>query len=350
MGMVSILIVMSEMYTEEQVMDAVRAGTGEIHGSDSMATNIILGAVAMKLVKGNVVANDSTPETADYSRAPDYTSRAIAAQSSQEIGELIVEGTDRLSKSIARYERPLDFETDHPLPHHVFKPTLFAEGSTVAENPVGRLMISCEDPSATDWSQQNIVAWLHLEGGEEAPCDPLERSETTLAQTLNVVRTKIRDPIAGIDRDAYYLEVIARYTGGHSNFNDGVMHEAKYGKPIGAAGAIVKANVFWALDTAITYYENIYIAGNKHPGLSYSDYRDAGCLDDNLMLDWHKGEAYVRSRVDETDEKSGGWPKLKDHTRNVLTMDKVQRENVERYKASIRAGMNSEARLATTVT
>lgn len=97
------------------------------------------------------------------------------------------------------------------------------------------------------------------------------------------------------------------------------------------------ADLFWALDMAITYYEGVHIAGNKHPGLTYADYREAGCLNDDLTLDNAKALAYIRSHMDdETVKRSRVWPVLRNWEETTVTMDPAARAAIEKHKSYLR--------------
>lgn len=291
----------------------------------------------MKLFAGHLPGEEEsrTHESPDWNQPPDYALRAIRAQSSRELGELIADGANRLSKSVASYCDSFHIRRDEQAEGQFsLHPMIFAEGSRVAENLVGQLDIFV-DPH----NSRGNVASLGLRGGQDAPYDlhAEVKAPSHLSRWLTIREHRVTDPVLQQRIPAYYTEVTARYDGDAFRGQDGLLFEAKYGKPIEAYGHVLVADLFWALDTAITYYENVYIAGNKHPGLTYTDYRDAGCLKDDLTLDWPKAEAFVRLHMDdETTERSGGWPVLRDWETTTLTLDEDARAEVEKHKGYLR--------------
>jgi hypothetical protein len=323
-------------YSEAEVMRATHAGAQELFGRDTLAASMLAGEVAMKLLAGAVEQERPTPEAIDWNSPPDYALRAIRASSTRELTDLITNGADRLSKSIATYCNTFAYRPEEAHGTTALHPMIFAEGSRVGENLVGRLFIHVS-PDGEDF--RGGVADLSLEGGEGSSYDYLADAKPSpfLSRSLSIRQTMINDPVTKQRRPAYYPEVSVRYNGDMFRGDDGLLFEAKYGKPIDAYGHVVVADLFWALDMAITYYEGVYIAGNKHPGLTYGDYRDAGCLKDDLTLDNAKAEAYVRTYMDdETVGRRGGWPVLRNWEETTVTMDPAAREQIEKHKSYLR--------------
>lgn len=324
------------VYTEAEVMRATAASTQELFGRDTTTAAMLAGDIAMKLLAGSIGETEAlAPEVIDWTAPPDYTLRAIRASSTRELVDLIANGAERLSKSIATYCNRFAIHPEEAEGRTFLRPMIFAEGSTVAEQLVGRLHINI-DPDGT---YSGSVARLELQGGEDAPYDEFGKLKDTsyLSRELTIRRTSVTDPVTKQDRLVHYPEVSVRYQGEMFSGQDGLLFEAKYGKPIGAYGSVVVSDLFWALDMAITYYEGVYTAGLKHPGLTYADYRDAGCLRDDLTLDWAKAEAYVRSHMDDTTlPRSGGWPVLRNWEETTLAMDPAARAEIEKYRGFLR--------------
>lgn len=323
-------------FTEHEVMRAVQSGSEEIFGRDTLAASILAGEVAMKLMAGDIEDDVPTPEAIDWTAPPDYALRAIKSSSTKELAALIADGADRLSKSIATYCNTYANRPEESNGTISLNPIIFADGSTVGGNVIGRLSIytTSEDPGL-----RGDVAAMTLHGGEDAPYDYFNDagSSSYLARSMTIKRTHVNDPVANQKREVLYPEVNVRYYGDMFSGNDGLLFESKRGKPIEAYGRVLIADLFWALDMAITYYEGVYIAGIKHPGLTYADYREAGCLKDDLTLDFAKAESYVRSRMDEnTEERSGGWPVLRNREDTMVTMDPAAREQIEKHKERLR--------------
>ncbi len=324
-------------FTEAEVMRAAQAGAEELFGRDTLAASMLAGEVAMKLFAGAVNEESPTPETIDWNAPPDYALRAIRASSTRELADLIANGANRLSKSVATYCKRYAYSHDEVEGGEIIlSPMVFAEGSRVGESLVGRLFVWV-GADGSNGSSRESVAELSLEGGEDSSYNYLADTKSYLSRSLSIRQTMISDPVTQQRRPAYYPEVSVRYNGDMFRCDDGLLFEAKRGKPIEAYGHIVVADLFWALDMAITYYEGVYIAGNKHPGLTYADYRDAGCLKDDLTLDNAKAEAYVRSHIDdETVERSGGWPVLRNWGKTTVTMDPAGRAAIEEHKGYLR--------------
>lgn len=323
-------------FTETEVLRATQAGAQELFGRDTVAASVVAGEVAMKLFAGTVEEEGPTPETIDWNAPSDYAVRAIRASSTRELAGLIADGSNRLSKSIATYCNTFAHRPDEAQGKIALRPMIFAEGSKVGETLVGQLFIHV-DPRGNDF--RGCVAYLALDGGEGAPYDFLADTKPSsyLSRSLSIMTTTIKDPVTQQRRPAYYPEVSVRYNGDMFRGDDGLLFEAKYGKPVEAYGHLTVIDLFWALDMAITYYEGVYIAGNKHPGLTYADYRDAGCLKDDLTLDRAKAEAYVRSHMDDEGvERSGSWPVLRNSEETVVTMEPAARERIEEHKTNLR--------------
>lgn len=311
----------NRLHTDQEVLRIVQQATSEVLGSNELTTNRILGGVATKLAHDPLPPTEPNHETRDYSQPPNYAVRAIKARTSRELADLIAEAADRLSKSIAPYHRPFRFEEESP--KLVLTPTIFAEGSTEAQGAIGSLHI--EIGNKGEVINSGTLASLWLEDGEDMPCDPLQKSESDAPhfhQILYVRRKHVMNPISGQEEDAFYVEVSAEWLGRGFSRDDGKIHESKYGKPIGAKGEIIKAKLFWALDMAIRYYEEIYRIGNEHIGLfTYADYRDAGCLDNNLTPDHGKAD-----QITDEQKVSG-----QDHKARALVADPDNKAEVKRY-------------------
>jgi len=327
-----------QVFDSETVMRVVQASAAEVLGADTLSTNMIVGNVAMQLAAGAVPEIEvPSQEAPKYSEAPNYALRAMRARSPSELLEILREGADRLSKSVASYctnERRRGDNGGVLLLH----PHVFAEGSHEAEIVIGELSIRIEEENDNGYSSSRQVE-MWLDGGEAAPCnvsaDP--SPETRFTQSLSFIKSTLRNPLSGERQPSYFLEAAARYSGSRLHGDEGTVFEAKYGEPIGVEGAIIQANLFWALDMAITYYETVYIAGNKNVGMTYADYRDAGCLDDNLKIDPAKARAHIVMNVGQ----DGAWPVLRDFDSTVLAMDPSARsqvkEHIERMRETRRA-------------
>ena len=335
----------NRLHTSEEVLKIVRRVAGEVLGPDELATNTILGGVATRLARDTLPSAEPNHEAPDYSKPPNYAVRAIRARTSRELADLIAEAANRLSKSIADYHKPTRFEEGSR--KVVLTPTIFAEGSTVSQNPIGSLHI--EVANNGEIIDTDTVASLWLADGEDSPSDPTERfsSEGThLDQMLIIRKRRVRDPVSGEIQDAFYVEVSADWRGKGFSGGDGKVYEAKYGKPIGAEGAIIKAKLFWALDMAIRYYEEVYITGNH--GLTYADYRNAGCLNGDLLPDWEKAQACIKLPSDKTKKRSDDEAVLipRDHETTFLTMDPDSKAEVERYIADHRRYLAAQRKVA----
>lgn len=326
---------MERTYTEAEVIAAANAGAGELFGRNTLAATALAGEIAMKLIAGcETEEQDATPEAIDWNAPPDYARRAIYATSAKELADLIADGANRLNKSVASYCNSFYTRPEEAQGSIALSPYIFADGST-GDNMVGELHINV---SPGDGSYRPITS-LHLKGGEDSPYDSLAdvKAPSYLSRSLAIAQTTVRDPVTGQRLPMYYPEVTVRYNGNMFEGKNGELFKAEYGKPIEAYGHAVITDLFWALDMAVVYYEEVYGAGIKHSGLTYADYREAGCLKDDRTLDDAKAEAYIRSHMeDESVERSGGWPVLRKWQNTKVTMDPDAREKVKEYKDRLR--------------
>ncbi len=182
-------------FTEAEVMRAAQAGAEELFGRDTLAASMLAGEVAMKLFAGAVNEESPTPETIDWNAPPDYALRAIRASSTRELASLIADGANRLSKSVAthcnRHAHSRDEAEDGEI---ILSPMVFAEGSRVGENLVGRLFVRV-GADGSNGSSRESVAELSLDGGEDSSYNYLADAKPSyyLSRSLSIRETMISD-------------------------------------------------------------------------------------------------------------------------------------------------------------
>lgn len=323
-------------YSVGEVAVATRLGLEEVFGEGSPTVDLLVGrALGHLSLDGSDFARPATAEEYSFDEPPRYAERALGINSPEEVAQLITEAGTRLQRSISDY---LDNARYRDVEDLSLRPWIYREGTTYGDgdNLIGELFLETQPLDVTLGTQRASypieVASLRLRGGEDAPFnrfDDAAKETPQYEQRVTVKRRLIRDPLINAEVPLFSLEVWSGYSGGRDK--DVTIHqEAGNNGPLTQA---IKANVFWALDTAITYYESVYHAFNNHVGLTYADYRDAGCLGEDGKLDRHKAEAWVLSHISDATEMVGIWPVLGNYEQTLLHMDPEYRAKVAAYRS-----------------
>jgi hypothetical protein len=273
-------------------------------------------------------------ELADFTQPPQYALRATEVSSPQELSELIVEAAHRLSRIVPSYEHRTRHNDDSVM---LLTPSVFAEGSTHGVEPIGRLWVG----NAGHWSGGEVtvhedggepdgrieIASVTLEGGEMLPYISGDNSAPQLIQKLAVYRKDTIDPETGLTLSTFSAGTQARFSNDKDAFCESSPGGLAYTDDL-----LIQTNVLWALDKAIKYYEDVRVAAIGQSLLTYSAYRNAGCLKDDGTLDMGRCRDYVMSRSDEAQRWYGGWPILGDYDSQTVTMESSGRQSVKAYQ------------------
>ncbi len=330
-------------YSVEQVTTAARQGLGEVYGNDSPAIDVLTSRVLGHLVlDGGNVTPPSDAELSDFSKPPRYAERAISTSSPEELAALAGEACERLRRSLAPYLNDNDRWSEHELlldGVYRLNPWIFKEGGRSGEGGsiVGDLHIHADlfgNGGGFSYGDRTVLS-MELKGGEDAPYNKFDedkRKDLHSERLLEIREKTVYDPISKANVPVMYVTAQIGYGDETSRDRFG-LYKGKERDPYLVAA--VKADVFWALDMAITYYEEVYVTFQKWVGLSYADYRDAGCLDDQGYIDREKAKAYVLSQTDKTDEESAGSPELGNWDTKVVAMNADARARVEAYRSRL---------------
>lgn len=324
-------------YSAGEVASATRRGLEEVFGEGSQTADLLTRKALghLGLGESNVEPTDGD-EAYSFYDPPRYAERVLATNSAEEIAALATEAAIRLKRSISDYLDSGKYRKDGEIS---MRPWIFAEGSTSGDPDglIGELFINIKpyDPAYKYRSLYQETVSLSLRGGEEAPFDRFDEVQDKASQyeqRLIVEYGTVKDPLTNADVPVGRVNVWAGYKAKGDN---GIMLHQEKGEN-GLLTDTLKANIFWALDTAITYYESAYHCGWNVTGLTYADYRDAGCLDETGRFDWEKAEAWVLSHRTEDEEQAGKIPELGDFDKNRLVMDSEYRAKIMSYRSQMR--------------
>ena len=315
-------------YTEAEIISATHAATAEVYGHDTMSAGIITGKIATHLAIGASPEAEVETVNPNWDQSPDYAVRALGARSTIELIDLLTDAAQRLDRSAATYVKGSGEESWRRL-----TPWVMAEGSEQGEIMVGRLHVSI----GAFGSWHSGVS-IRLQGGKDAPYDQdgEEKNPSHLVRSLDIKSTTVKDPVTGEHVTTFYPEIEVRYDGMWFSGADGKLFEARKGAPLGAYGRYVIADLFSALDSTITYYETVYsqsAAGNGHIGLTYNDFKTAGCLNDDLYIDREKANAYAGAVWSAAQDD----PELVLPFERKLVLDSKNRALIEEQKSWLRA-------------
>lgn len=324
-------------YTAAQVEAAARQGLGEMFGESSPAIDVFTNRILGHLVlDGAQVSTASDAERTDSSQPPRYAERAMDTDSPEELAALAGSACERLRRSVSSYLNENDsFSTHDVLPSGVYRlrPWIFKEGARGSEGEgfVGELFIDADlfgnGPGRAYYDRRVLSLWL--KGGEDAPYNKLDdtRYGGQHSERLFEIRERVQHHTStGADVVVKYATAQAGYSANTSDAAFPNLYRSNEQDP--RLVAMIKADVFWALDMAITYYENVHVTVDKHAGLSYADYREAGCLDDQGYIDRAKAEGYIRQQYALRERTGDDSPSLGDWETKVVTMNPMTRMRV----------------------
>lgn len=339
-------------YEHDKVEAASLAAISEVFGAGTRTAEALTANIMSKLVLGTTVEQpEPTPEALLEKDGPDYTRRALTASSAKELYEILAEAAKRLSLSIAHYN---DKSSYHESSGILLTPWVFAEGAGEGEGPLlGNLMLQVpeisSEPPERQTSPAELIAFIQLRGGESSPFDFLEegvsRSDPHVEHSIMFYREWVEDPLSGTKFPLVYLHREQEFCG-YGPKADGVIYSdnPRKGAPNPYRQAsLITAEIFWALDSAIRYYEDVYIGYTKAVGLTYADYRDAGCLGEDGKVDREKAEAHIQSMRENSlvPVEEDRFPLLRDPEVTALTIPEHHREFYEKHREHVRIGQQA---------
>jgi len=318
-------------YDAQEIAQATRQGLVEVFGEDSPTVDLLVSkAIGHLGVEASGGTTPDAPEVYAFNQPPRYAERALRSNSPEELASLAAEAATRLKRSISNYLDNTRYRNEEA-GEMSLRPWVFSEGATTGdgEHLIGEMNIEILPLDAKSrYSDTVELVSLTLIGGEGAAFnrfDDGEKERAHYTQRLSIKRRDVNDPLTGTEAPIMYVSSWAGYEGGTEQTLTLHREEGKNGSLTTA----VKANVFWALDTAITYYESVYHCGSHHVGLTYADYRDAGCVDEQGNFSWEKATAWVEEQTPINGERVGDWPVLGDYNETRLTMDPDYRAQIQ---------------------